>query len=152
MLVFVPLGADEVAAWASGTPYSGVAYATTPTMLAAFGLDLADDEDAERTSLHIAALDALRRHGARRVAVASASAFDDGVTDLGAVTCGPLAWTAVSALFADAPEAGPAVAAAAAGLAGIRDLDGAWEHPAHEALLHGADLLWFGPEEWARLT
>lgn len=149
MLVFVPLSAADLRAWAGGAR-AARGYATTPSFLIAFGLAPSDDEDAERTLLHVAALDALLTHGARLVAVMDAPARDLG-GDLGAVAVGPTPFGRVTALFADHPDAAGAVAGAASALAGT-DLDAAWEHPAHEALMEATDLLWFGPEEWSRLV
>lgn len=151
MLVFKPVSASELAAWAAGARPSGAAYAATPAFLSAFGLESAPDaEDAERTLLYVAGLDALLAHGARLVAVAEAAASDLG-TELGLVETGPIGWDAVTALFADEPQARADVAARRAGLAGV-DLATAWEEPAHERLLADHDLLWYGPEEWAVLA
>jgi hypothetical protein len=57
----------------------------------------------------------------------------------------------VSALFAEAPASRPLAEAARSAIAqlGVED---AWEHPAHRVLLEDADLLWYGPEEWASLV
>ena len=57
MLVFVPLTADELAAWAqTGHHRPARGYAVTPSLSAAFGFGPADAEDAEHTALHIAGL------------------------------------------------------------------------------------------------
>ena len=151
MLVFVPVSRPELAAWASGGPREpAVGYAATPAFRAAFGLGAGEDEEAERTALHVAALAALLRTGRRLVAVADAPTRDrDG--DWGEVSTGPLAWAAVTALFADEAPAAALVASTAAALRGA-SLEAAWDSPAHDALLEGADLLWHGPTEWVSLA
>lgn len=150
MLVFVPLSAADLRTWAEGSRLVAPrAYGATPSFLAAFGLPAPDDEDAERTLLHVAALDALLRFGTRLVAVVDADARDLG-GDFGAVAPASVPFARVGSLFADHPDAAGAVARAAAALPGA-DLDSAWDAPAHVELLETADLLWYGPEEWAAL-
>lgn len=151
MLVFVPLAADHLRGWAEGAPL-GVrrAYAATPAFLAAFGLSSADDEDAERTLLHVAGLDALLRWGHRLVAVADAEPRDLA-DEFGAVEVTGVGFAAASALFADAPDAAGDLERARSALGDV-GLDAAWDDPAHMALMEDTDLLWFGPQEWARLA
>lgn len=151
MLVFVPLSARDLASCAGGTPLSGVrAFAATPRFLTAFGLGAPDDEDAERTLLHVAALDAFLRFGERLVAVADAEArdLDD---DFGLVTVASLPFARVTALFADHADAADALSRALGAL-GEASLEIAWDEPAHVALMEATDLLWYGPEEWQALA
>lgn len=150
MLVFLPLTPHALHAWASGEPLRGVrGFAATPTFLAAFGLTPADDEDAERTLLHIAGLDGLVSHGVRLVGVVDAAARDLA-TDFGGVEVAEVAFASAVALFTDEADAAASVAKALADL-GDGDLAAAWDSPAHEALMADADLLWFGPDEWEHL-
>lgn len=156
MLAFVPLDPADLRRWATGSPPEGAtrAFAATPAFLAAFALAAPDDEDAERTLLHVAALDALMRFGGRLVAVVDADAgglVRDLADDLGTVELASPPFGRVTALFADHPDAAGAVADAAAAL-GASDLDAAWDDPVHVDLMETTDLLWFGPEEWARLA
>ena len=150
MLVFRPVSEDELRGLAQGRVLTGPAWAATPSFRDAFGLDPGDDEDAERTALYIAALAGLIQHGRRLVVVAETPASDSG-TDFGAVGVDRLAFEHVTALFADDPSAQPLAEATRSAIAqlGVED---AWGHPAHGALLAEADLLWYGPEEWAVLA
>lgn len=151
MLVFVPLSAADLAACAGGSPLAGVrAFAATPAFLGAFGLGAPDDEDAERTLLHVAALDALLRCGGRLVAVAEAPARDLD-NEFGRVEVGSVAFSAISALFADHADAAGALAHVSRVL-GEASLDAAWDNPAHRELMETTDLLWYGPEEWGVLV
>lgn len=150
MLVFIPLTAGELRGWAAGAPFTpDRAFAATSSFLSAFGLAGAEDEDAERTLLHIAALDALLRGRVRLVAVVDApgTGRDD---EFGAVEVAQVGYERVQALFADSPDAAATVARAASALTG-QELETAWEAPAHEGLMEEADLLWFGPQEWGRV-
>ncbi|MDR1767207.1 MAG: hypothetical protein LBR32_02040 [Propionibacteriaceae bacterium] len=75
MLVFVPLDAAALRAWADcGTLATGVGFAVTEAMMDAFGFDDPADEAAEFVALNIAATDALWRGGRRLVAVCQAPA------------------------------------------------------------------------------
>ena len=87
---------------------------------------------------------------AAAVAVAEAPAREMGGA-WGKVEVGPLGWGAVTALFGDEGDADVLVSDAARVLSGAT-LDAAWDHPAHEALLADADLLWHGPDEWVSLV
>lgn len=148
--VLVPLADADLAALASGRRLDAVAaYAATRGFLDTFGLDSADDEDAERTLLYLAGLHALQEHGRRLVAVASVPVA--GGDELGRVTLTSLSFAQVSALFADEPEAAPQVAAVRDAVAGL-ELGDAWDAAAHQRLLEETDLLWYGPEEWAVLV
>ena len=139
MLIFVPLSAAALADWARrGVQTQVDAYAVTPSFLATFDLPSADDEDAERTALHVAALAALLSSGARLVAVAGTDRADDLEDDVGRVRVDSLPWASVNALFADEPAAA--------------DREAAWDDEAAEDLLATADLLWHGPEEWETLV
>lgn len=151
MLVFVPLPEASLRRWAEGSPLGVTrAYAATPQFLAAFGLSAADQEDAERTLLEVAALDALQRFGRRLVAVADGVARDLA-DEFGAVEVGSLPFAGATALFADHPDAAAALGDLA-GVLGGAGLAEAWDHPAHARLMETTDLLWYGPEEWARLV
>ncbi len=150
--MFLPLSPLDLTALASGTPLEGVrGYATTPSFLASFGLTEADDEDAERTALYVAALEALLRHGVRLVAVAEDQRARDLRDDFGQVETGTVGFDAVSALFSD-DEEGRSIAAGVRAELGEAPLAQAWDDPAHERLLAETDLLWHGPAEWDRLT
>ncbi|MFT4217396.1 MAG: hypothetical protein QM619_09475 [Micropruina sp.] len=150
MLVFVPLTTAELATWAeSGRHRPAAAYAVTPSLRAAFGFSLADDEDAEHTALHIAGLDALLRGGRRLVAVAEAAATPVSGAEFGEVAVGVLGFDAVTALFADES---PVSAEALADRVGGRALDTAWDDPAVAEFLADNELLWHGPTEWQSLV
>ncbi len=150
MLVFRPVSVDELRALARGASLGGSGFAATGAFLETFGLASADDEDAERTLLYLAGLAALLSHGRRLVAVAEASVRDCG-DRLGTVPLDSITFGQVSALFAEGRESAALVAAARAELGGL-GVEDAWEHPAHQSLLEDADLLWYGPQEWAVLT
>lgn len=145
-----PLSRADVAELGAGGVLTDLdAFAVTPGFLATYGLTPDDSEDAERTLACLAGLAALRQHGRRIVAVATASATDTG-GELGEVRVAALRLGQVSAWFADAPEAAAEVARAAEAVAGL-SLSHAWDAPAHEALLQAADLLWHGASEWSTL-
>ena len=150
MLVFLPVSPAGLVAWAGGSPLRDMpGFAVTPAFLDAFGLDAfdaADAEDAERTALYVAALAGLTRHGVRLVAVADDPAARDLDDELGGVATGTVRFEAVTALFADEPDAAPSVEAARRELP--RSVADAWDHPAHDRLLEVADLLWHAPGEW----
>lgn len=150
MLVFRPVSDADLRSLGEGAALTGPAWSVTPDFRDAFGLGPADDEDAERPALYLAGLDGLQRHGRRLVVVAEVPARDVG-HDYGSVEVGRIAFGDVRAIFADEPDAGPLVDAARAATAGLA-IEDAWDDPAHEALLAGADLLWYGPEEWATLA
>ena len=148
-LVFVPLAAQELSAWATGGTLPGPrpGFAVTPAMLAAFGLT--EGEDAEYTALCIAGIAGLLAHGARLVAVVETS-VTSGDDEFGQVEVTGLPWTAVGSLFAEDASDGASAAAAAEAVRGT-DLARAWEAADVEALLAETDLLWYGPSEWVLL-
>ena len=150
MLIFRPVSEQELCQLAQGRVLTGPAWAATPSFRDAFGLGPFDDEDAERTALHIAALAGLIQYGRRLVVVAEAPARDAG-TDFGAVGVDRLAFEHVTALFTEDAAAQPLADATRSAIAqlGVED---AWDHAAHGALLAEADLLWYGPDEWAALV
>jgi hypothetical protein len=149
-LVFVPVTGEELRAWAtSGSlPGPAAAHAATPGLLEAFAPS--DDEDAERVALLVASVAALGRAGRRLVAVAEAPARPrpGGDADFGEVLVDAADWASVTSLFAD--ERGLDVAAAAAAAGG--PLAEAWERSEVQAVVADADLLWYGPGEWAQLV
>ncbi len=150
MLVFVPLTAAELTAWAeSGRHRPPSGYAVTPSLRSSFGFDPADDEDAEHTVLHIAGLASLLRGGRRLVAVVETSGRPVAGAEFGEVSVGVLGFDAMTALFADES---PASAAALAALVGGRTLDVAWDDPAVAEFLADNELLWHGPTEWKSLV
>lgn len=153
MLVFRAVSTDELRSMARGAKLPGPAWAATSAFLETFSLASGDDEDAERTLLYVAGLAALLSHGRRLVVVAQAPATATGGGDdaFGAVEIDPIGFGQVSALFADAADSARLADSARTSLAGLA-LEDAWDHPSHQALLNHADLLWYGPEEWAVLT
>lgn len=157
MLVFVAIPEAGLGEWArGGVLREATAFAATSAFCSAFGVDDPSDEDAERTLLYIAGLAGLLRDGVRTVAVAqapSARPLPGPDEPLGAAGVPDLRYAAVTALFTDDPadpDASAALARARDALAGLGLAD-AWDHPAHEALLAEADLLWHGPAEWDAL-
>lgn len=150
MLVFVPLAADELTAWAtSGVLSPGRAFAVTEAMRAAFGFATPDDEDAEHTALHIAGLASLLRTGTRLVAVAEAPARPVADSEFGEVAVDSLTFAAVTALFAeDAHEQAAVLHQRLQGVA----LQAAWDDEAVADFLSDHELLWHGPGEWDTLT
>lgn len=150
MLVFVPLGADELAAWAtSGTLAGRPAFAVTVAMRAAFGFSTPDDEEAEHTALHIAGLASLLATGSRLVAVVEAPARPVVGAELGDVEVDPLAFTALTALFA---EDAPAEVGALRRRLADASLELAWDDAEVAEFLTVHELMWHGPGEWATLT
>lgn len=150
MLVFVPLSSAELSAWAaSGNATPSAGFAVTASMREAFGFATADDEDAEHTALHIAGLASLLVADRRLVAVVETPAQPVAGADFGDVTVAALAWSAVTALFAE--NAPPAARALHRMLAGAT-LESAWNDPRVEEFLTDNELLWHGPGEWDALT
>jgi len=145
-VVLVPVSAEQLAALRERPmigPLRG--FAVTAALRDTYGLAVADDEEADRTALLLAGLAALMSHGRRLAVVVDKPAVDDG-DPLGEVGVASVTWSDVSAIFADAPEAVDAVAAAAAAVSGL-DLDAAWDTDEAQTLMVDHDLLWFGPEE-----
>ncbi len=149
-LVFVPVSAADLRAWASSGRLDGSvgAHAVTPGLVEAFAP--VDSDEAERVALLVASVVALGRSGRRLVAVAEAAARPrpEGDEDFGEVLVDALAYEAVTSLFAD--ERGVDVAPAAT--ASALPLAEAWERPEVRTILAEADLLWYGPGEWATLA
>lgn len=150
MLVFVPVTASELAAWAeAGRHRPAAAYAVTPSLCAAFGFAAADDEDAEHTVLHIAGLAGLLSGGIRLVAVAEASGRPVPASEFGEVGVGELPWSAVTALFGDdAPDAAAVLRGRLAG----RSVAASWDDEEVAEFLAEHELLWHGPGEWSGLA
>ncbi|MEA5055329.1 MAG: hypothetical protein VB093_18070 [Propionicimonas sp.] len=150
-LVFVPLEPAELRAWAEAGRLAGPhgGYAVTPAMAGAFGLDDPGSEEAEYTALCVASVAGLVAHGVRIVAVAQAEPVVSE-DEFGGVLVTDLRFTAVTSLFGEDPDDGPARAAVAA-VAGL-SLAEAWETPAVTSLLADTDLLWYGPGEWQVLA
>lgn len=150
MVVMVPVSADALARLSAGQPVVGPlrAYAASSLLLQTFDLSEAETEQAERTALQVASLDALVKHGRRLVVVTRApyTADPDGYLGQGTVT----QVTRIEAVFADAAEAGAAVRLAYQQAAG-KPLDEAWDLAAVRSLLVDHDLLWFGAEEASSL-
>lgn len=150
MVVMVPVSADALARLSAGQPVAGPlrAYAASSLLLQTFDLSEAETEQAERTALQVASLDALVKHGRRLVVVTRApyTADPDGYLGQGTVT----QVTGIEAVFADAAEAGAAVRLAYQQAAG-KPLDEAWDLAAVRSLLVDHDLLWFGAEEASSL-
>lgn len=150
-MVFCPLAREELRSLATGSTFGPrAAFAVTPSFRSTFGLSEADEEDAERTALYVAALAGLLSNGVRLVAVAEASATDER-GELGQVSVDELRFSRVTALFADDPRNANRVATTLLDLSGS-ELPDAWDAPEHERLLAETDLLWHGPEEWSNLT
>ena len=150
MVVMVPVSADALARLSAGQPVAGPlrAYAASSLLLQTFDLSEAETEQAERTALQVASLDALVKHGRRLVVVTRApyTADPDGYLGQGTVT----QVTGIEAVFADAAEAGAAVRLAYQQAAG-KPLDEAWDLAAVRSLLVDHDMLWFGAEEASSL-
>ena len=150
MVVMVPVSADALARLSAGQPVAGPlrAYAASSLLLQTFDLSEAETEQAERTALQVASLDALVKHGRRLVVVTRApyTADPDGYLGQGTVT----QVTRIEAVFADAAEAGAAVRLAYQQAAG-KPLDEAWDLAAVRSLLVDHDLLWCGAEEASSL-
>ena len=150
MMVFVPLTPAELKSWAeSGSFTPSLAFAVTAAMRAAFGFATGDDEDAEHTALHIAALASLVSADRRLVAVAEASAEPVPSSEFGVVRVGSVVWPAVTALFGESAddEAGTMKRMIA-----DRSVEDAWDDPAVAELLAEHELLWHGQGEWSVLT
>lgn len=145
-VVLVPVSREQLADL-RGAPLAGPlsGFTVTPALRDTFGLAVEDDEEADRTALLLAGLTSLMSYGTRLVLVVEASVVVDD-DPLGEVTVPGIAWNAVSAFFADAPDARPAAAAAVSAVAGL-DLDAAWDTDAAHTLMAEHDLLWYGPEE-----
>jgi hypothetical protein len=144
-VVIVPLSHLELADLRRVPLTTVTGFAVTPALRDTFGLSEADDEEADRTALLLAGLSSLQSHGKRLAVVAEVAAVDEG-DPFGEVAVRELRLQDVSAVFADAPEAGQSVVRVAAAVAG-KDLDDAWDAPEAQALMAEHDLLWYGPEE-----
>lgn len=148
MTVFVPVSAAEVSRWRSvGWATGLVGYADGPALRRWLGDERLDDEQADYVALNHAGVAALTMPDPGPIRLVLALDIDgSGADELGAVGLARAEWTRVRSLFADAPEAGDAVLAARAAVAGT-DLATALADPAVVALQDGYDLLWFAPEE-----
>jgi hypothetical protein len=145
-VVLVPLSAEQLSELRKAPLAGPVAgFAVTAALRDTFGLAVADDEEADRTALLLAALRALLSYGTRLAVVVDAPAVDDG-DPLGEVIVPSVSWQDVSAIFADAPEAAAAASATVQAVAGL-DLDAAWDTDEAHALMTEHDLLWYGPDE-----
>ncbi len=145
-VVLVPLSVEQLGGLRQA-PLAGpvTGFAVTAALRDTFGLDVGDDEEADRTALLLAGLRSLMSYGKRLAVVLETSATDDG-DPLGEVTVRGVSWQDVSAIFADAPEAATAVSETGEAVVGL-DLDAAWDTDQAHALMTEHDLLWFGPEE-----
>lgn len=146
MVAFVPLSRDALSALTTAPiPGPVAAFGVTPGLCDTFSLPPTADEEAERTALLLAGVSSLISYGSRLVVVVEETpAEDEG--GLGECTLSGVQWRDVSAIFAETPEAQPAVNAAAAAVEGL-DLDAAWDAEPVQALMSEHDLLWYGPEE-----
>ncbi len=147
-LVFIPMTGELLEQFCGGTPYSGLAFATTPELYAALDYDQTMAEDAEYAALTYASVAALTIAPRRCVAVVetSASATTDSADDFGTVTVSGLEWDAVTALFIGDEEGLEPERQAALEIHN-KPLAQAWDAPSVEHLLELSDLLWFGPQE-----
>jgi hypothetical protein len=145
-VVLVPVSRDQLSELRQA-PLPGTlrGFAVTPALLDTFGLGEGDDEEADRTALLLAGLSALLSYG-RRLALVAETATTDNGDPFGEVTLAGLAWSDVSAIFADAAEAESLVRTTAEAVSGL-DLDAAWDTDEVQALMTEHDLLWYGPEE-----
>lgn len=144
VLVCVPVGPEEAAQVAAGRTVTGPlqVFTVTAQLLDTFGLQPADDEEAEYAALLLAGLWSLREHGRRLVLIAMVPAdqLSDGPeTANGGRLLAELLAPSVEAWFSD--DVGAPVAQVAAAIAGF-DLDQAWEHPGVQSLHINHALLW----------
>ena len=152
-LVFVPLDREAVYALRAGTdPGPRPGCAPTAGLAASVGAG-AVPEEAEFAALSHAGVLALTsgKDPLRLVLAADVAAgqVDDPGDGLGEVVVSGLVWRQVQSLFADEPEAAPAVARARATAAG-QSLAEVLSTSEVEELLAAYDLLWFAPEELGR--
>ena len=150
MVALVPVSSDTLARLVAGEQLDGPvsAYGASPLLRQTFDLSPTEDEEAERTALQLASLDALLAYGRRLVVVVDSGyrPDPDGYLGQGVVP----AVRGVEALVADAPEAADAARLARREASG-KDLDEVWELGAVQRLLAEHELLWFGAEEAASL-
>lgn len=148
-LLFIPVTAAELAAWAGGgrLDWPRPGFSATAGLRAAFETD--DEEDVEHIALLVASVAGLAVHGVRLVAVAEGAGEPSGDPDFGELRVPELPYSAVEAVFADDP-AEPTLPPATTAARGL-SLAQAWEEPAVVALLENADLLWHGAAEWGAL-
>lgn len=150
-LVFVPLSPAGLESLASSGTLGGpvTAVTATPTMIEAFGLPGATDEETEYTCLCIASLVGLVDHGRRLVAVATDSAMPDGEpSEFGLVELSGVSWSRVEAVFAEG--AGRDQVMAVRAVLGERGLPELWEDQVVSDFLAAGELAWYAPEEWAQ--
>ncbi|WP_375426737.1 DUF6912 family protein [uncultured Friedmanniella sp.] len=148
-MVFVPMPFSAAVVLRGGRGPSVLqGFAATPSLLAGLGSDAGDEADyAALNAAGVAALEGLT--GPRRLILAVEAAAQqvlDARTELGEVRVEAVRWDQVRALFADGPEAAPAVAAAAEAAAGVA-LDRVLELPAVVELGETIDLLWYATGE-----
>ncbi|WP_460768636.1 DUF6912 family protein [Mariniluteicoccus flavus] len=139
-MVFVPVSSEELAGWV-GAAYApdGPAYSATPGLLALFGFDASEDEEADHAALVLASLACVRRGLPRLVVAAEVASLPDAARDdgrvPGEVTVGRVPWRDVRAVFVDDPDDAPTPETFELALGG--DLSALDPHP----------LLWFAPSE-----
>jgi Family of unknown function (DUF6912) len=155
IMVYVPLSRERARELRRTGVLDGPlqAHAATPGLLRAHDLG-ADAEDAEYTALAYAGISALLLGDDQlRLVVAAqidpGSPMTAGDDAFGRVRIDRLAWSTVSALFADSPESTNRISRART-LAPV-SFEAALDDEEVEALLDASDLLWFAPEELDRL-
>ncbi|MFV0407489.1 MAG: DUF6912 family protein [Propioniciclava sp.] len=151
MLVFVPLAAADLVAWATAGPRDVAGFAATPGFLQAFGLDSPVADEAELTLLEIAGLASLLSYGRRLVAVCETVGEPGEPAELGAVQASAVPWRRVSSLFADDAD-GASRATQVRTKLGPTNLVAAWDASPTVSLVEEIDLLWHGAGEWDRLA
>lgn len=147
MLICVPLTSALLRTLHDQGLRDVAAHAPTGSLMAAHGYDASMDEDADFAALTYASVASLRSGSRRLVAVAQVPHVRDAGTEFGEVVVAELGWSQVTGLFIDEPAVAELVAAAGPEARAAVDLATACDGPAVTALLEGADLLWYGPEE-----
>lgn len=147
-LVCLPITGTELAAWATTGVLPGPRTAFQPTASLQAAFAVLDLELAEHVTVLVASVAGLAANGYRLVAVVEAEAEPrpDADPDFGEVLVNELSFNQVCSLFAEAPHA--AAAAAAARVANGMPLALAWDQIEVQQLLGSSELLWYSPNEW----
>jgi hypothetical protein len=152
-LVLVPLDRDTAYALRTGgDPGPRPGCAPTAGLAASAGPDAVTEEVEFAALSHAGALALTCVADPRRLVLAAeieAGQVTDTGDALGQVVVTGLRWPQVQSLFADEPDAAPAVARARAAAKG-RTLAEALDLPEVAELLEAYDLLWFAPGELDR--
>lgn len=149
--VCVPVSEDQLRRLRAGEELRELqVFRVDDHLLAAFGLTVADDEEADRAAMLLASLWALSRHGRRLVLTAFVSpqlVGDAAESANGGAAVQRLRPRDVEAVFADERSADDAIRRARESVRRDSSLDEIWDQPCIQDLLNSHELLWHTLDE-----